>query len=379
MDLRGSRVAPFLTADIARRSAARRLAGLPVVAMHFGQPSEGPATAALEAAAQALTRPDLGYWESAALRDRLCEHYRSTYGVDVGAEQLLLTAGASAGLVAVFATAFRAGDRIAMVCPGYPAYRNALFALGLVPVELRTHASDGYRLDPQVLAALQPAPHGFLLASPANPTGAVTPPDELAALAAVCRQRGIRLLSDEIYHGLTYGPSVASALQFEPQAFVVGSYSKFYRMPGWRLGWLVAPRAHAQAVHDALINLFLTPSALSQHAALAAMDAGAELSSSVERYARNRELLVRGLADLGIPARAPDGAFYLYADFSRYTRDSLAFCRRAIDEIGVGMAPGVDFDPEGGASHVRLCFAISQAEVSAAIDLLAGWLPRYGD
>ena len=379
MELRGAPLKPFLTAGIARRAGARQRAGLPVVAMHFGQPSEGPTAAALAAARGALELPDLGYWESGALRARLARHYRDTYAVDVTPERILLTAGASAGLVAVFATAFRAGDRVAIVCPGYPAYRNALTALGLVPVELRAGAADGYRLSPQTLANLEPVPEGLLLASPANPTGTITPAEDLERIAQICRQRGIRLISDEIYHGLSYGLREACALEFEPQAMVLGSFSKFYRMPGWRLGWLIVPPGDSDAMHETVINLFLTPSALSQHAALAAMEATTEFRQSVERYARNRTRLLAGLEALGIQAGAPDGAFYLYADFGRYTRDSLRFCERAVDEIGVGMAPGVDFDPVGGTGHVRLCFAISEAELEQALGLLASWLPSYRD
>ena len=379
MELRGAPLKPFLTAGIARRAGARQRAGLPVVAMHFGQPSEGPTAAALAAARGALELPALGYWESGALRARLARHYRDTYAVDVTPERILLTAGASAGLVAVFATAFRAGDRVAIVCPGYPAYRNALTALGLVPVELRAGAADGYRLSPQTLANLEPVPEGLLLASPANPTGTITPAEDLERIAQICRQRGIRLISDEIYHGLSYGLREACALEFEPQAMVLGSFSKFYRMPGWRLGWLIVPPGDSDAMHETVINLFLTPSALSQHAALAAMEATTEFRQSVERYARNRTRLLAGLEALGIQAGAPDGAFYLYADFGRYTRDSLRFCERAVDEIGVGMAPGVDFDPVGGTGHVRLCFAISEAELEQALGLLASWLPSYRD
>ena len=379
MELRGAPVTPFLTADVARRGAARRRAGLPVIAMHFGQPSQGPARAALAATAAALARPDLGYWESPELRARLVAHYRSTYGVVVEAEQVLLTAGASAGLVALFATAFRPGDRVALVCPGYPAYRNALVSLGLTPVELRTAAASGYRLSAAMLARLDPAPHGLLLASPANPTGTVTPQAELLAIAQICRERRIRLISDEIYHGLSYGPRTASALEVEPDAFVVGSFSKFHRMPGWRLGWAIAPKAHAATIHDALINLFLTPPALSQHAALAAMESDDELRCSTVAYTANRRRLLDGLQALGVTAAEPDGAFYVYADFGRYTADSQRFCLRAIDEIGVGMAPGVDFDPRGGGSHVRLCFAILEDELDTALDLLARWLPGYRD
>jgi aspartate/methionine/tyrosine aminotransferase len=379
LPLRGAPVTPFLTAEVARRCAARRSKGLAVVGMHFGQPSEGPNAAALAATRRALDGPDHGYWESAALRARLASYYRDRYGVSVTQDRILLTAGASAGLVGVFATAFAAGDRVAIACPGYPAYRSALRLMNLVPDELRVAAADGYRLGAARVAALDPAPQGLLLASPANPTGTVTDGPALAEMIGVCRERAIRFVSDEIYHGLSYGGEEHSALEYDDDVFVVGSFSKLFRMPGWRLGWLVVPPAVASTVHDALINLFLTPPTPTQHAALAAMETPADFAASVARYARNRSRLLDGLRTLGVTAPEPDGAFYVYADFSRYTRDSLRFCLRAVDEIGVGMAPGVDFDPEGGASFVRLCFAIDEHGIDTALAALAGWLPQYRD
>ena len=379
LPLRGAAVTPFLTAEIARRCAARRAAGLPVIGMHFGQPSDGPGAASLAAVRQSLDGPDPGYWESRPLRARLARHYRERYGVTIAEERILLTAGASAGLVGVFATAFAPGDRVAIVCPGYPAYRSALRAMHLVPEELRVEAASGYHLKAERLAALDPAPRGLLLASPANPTGTVTGGPALAEILSVCRERSIRFISDEIYHGLSYGADEHSALEYDDDVFVVGSFSKFFRMPGWRLGWLVVPPGIAATGHDCLINLFLTPPTPTQHAALAALDAPDEFTPSVERYARNRLRLLAGLDALGITATEPDGAFYVYADFSRYTRDSLRFCLRAVDDIGVGMAPGVDFDPQGGGSFVRLCFAIGEEDVTVALDALAGWLPGYRD
>lgn len=379
LSLRGAPVTPFLTAQVARRCAARRAQGLPVVGMHFGQPSEGPGAAALAATRGALEGPDPGYWESGELRTRLARHYRDRYGVSVTEDRILLTAGASAGLVAVFATAFAPGDRVAIVCPGYPAYRSALRLMHLVPEELRVLTADGYHLGAERVAALDPAPQGLLLASPANPTGTVTEGPALAEMVRVCRERAIRFVSDEIYHGLSYGCDEHSALEYDDDVFVVGSFSKLFRMPGWRLGWLIVPPAVAATVHDALINLFLTPPSLTQHAALAAMDTPDEFAASVDRYARNRKRLLGGLRALGVTAPEPDGAFYVYADFSRYTRDSLRFCLRAVDEIGVGMAPGVDFDPKGGASSVRLCFAIDEPGIDTALEALAGWLPHYRD
>jgi len=377
--LRGAPVTPFLTAEIARRCAARRASGQRVIGMHFGQPSDGPGDSALAAVRLSLEGPDPGYWESRPLRQRLARHYRERYGVTIAEERILLTAGASAGLVGVFATAFAPGDRVAIVCPGYPAYRSALRAMHLVPEELRVEAAGGYHLEAVRLAACEPAPQGLLLASPANPTGTVTGGAALEAILDVCRERSIRFISDEIYHGLSYGADEHSALEYDDDVFVVGSFSKFFRMPGWRLGWLIAPPGIASTVHDCLINLFLTPPTPTQHAALAALDSPDEFVPSIARYARNRARLLAGLAGLGVTAHEPEGAFYVYADFGRYTRDSLRFCLRAIDETGVGMAPGVDFDPQGGGSFVRLCFAIGEEDVAAALEALERWLPGYRD
>jgi aspartate/methionine/tyrosine aminotransferase len=377
---RGPQIPPFYAGEIGRRGALRVRAGLPLLAMHFGQPSAGAPSAALAAAHRELDRDPLGYWESVPLRERLARHYQDTYGVTVAPERILLTAGASAGLVAAFAALFRAGDRVALVCPGYPAYRNTLRALGLVPLELRCGREQGYKPTPAMLEALDPAPAGLVLASPANPTGTMLDAGELAGLLDACRHRGIRVISDEIYHGISFGARAVSALEHDAEAIVINSFSKLYRMPGWRLGWMVVPQDWAAGISAYLINMFLTPASLAQHAALAAMDETRDLQHWVGIYARNRSRLLAGLADLGIHGIAPpDGAFYLYADIGHVTQDSLAFCKRAVDEIGVGLAPGIDFDPEQGDRYVRFSFAVSPAELEQALALLAQWLPDYRD
>lgn len=376
--MKGPVIPPFYAGEVGRRGAIRLRAGQPVITMNFGQPSAGAPKAALEAARRAMDSDPLGYWESQQLRERLAAHYVETYGVTVEPERILLTAGASAALVTVFMALFRPGDRVAVVRPGYPAYRNSLLALGLVPVEIDCTRSPGYRPTPEQLAALDPAPAGFILASPANPTGAMVGKQELAAFAEVCRERGIQLISDEIYHGITFGERAVSALECDPDIVVVNSFSKLYRMPGWRLGWMVLPQQYVRPVHAYLINLFLTPSALAQHVALAAMDQYEDLGRWVKIYARNRLRLIEGLTQMGITGIAPpDGAFYLYADIGHLTNDSLRFCMRAVDEIGVAMAPGIDFDPVDGHRYLRLSYAISPEEVERAIQLLGHWLPGY--
>ncbi len=378
--LKGANIRPFYAAEIGRRGLVRRRAGLPLIPMHFGQPSSGAPAAAIAVAHQVLDTEPLGYFESAALIERLARHYQETYGVSVAPQRILLTAGPSAGLVAAFAALFDTDDRIALVSPGYPAYRNTLRAMGLTAVEMHCERAESYRPSPAMLAALDPVPTGFVLASPANPTGAMLDAAALEAMVRYCRDKDITLISDEIYHGITYDQPAVSALQFDDRAVVINSFSKLYRMPGWRLGWMVVPEDFADQISAYLINLFLTPSTLAQHAALVAMDETDDLRAGVETYRQNRQRLIAGLAGMGISEIAPpDGAFYLYAHVGHITNDSMAFCIRAVEEIGVALAPGIDFDPQHGHRYVRFSFAVSPKEIETALELLKAWLPHYKD
>jgi aspartate/methionine/tyrosine aminotransferase len=378
--LKGAKIPPFYAGEIGKRGLIRRRAGLPLIPMHFGQPSSGAPAAAIAVAHQALDNEPMGYFESAALIERLARHYDETYGVKVAPSRILLTAGASAGLVAAFAALFDADDHIALVSPGYPAYRNTLRAMGLTAVEMHCERAESYRPSPAMLAALAPAPAGFILASPANPTGAMLDAAAMEEMVLYCRDQGIHLISDEIYHGISYDTEACSALQFDDRAIVINSFSKLYRMPGWRLGWMVVPEDFAHQISAYLINMFLTPSTLAQHAALAAMDEPEDLRRGVETYRHNRSRLISGLAALGITEIAPpDGAFYLYANVGHITNDSLAFCIRAVEDIGVALAPGIDFDPQHGHRFVRFSFAVSPAEIETALELLQAWLPGYRD
>jgi aspartate/methionine/tyrosine aminotransferase len=378
--MRGRPIPPFYAGEIGRLATARALAGLEVITMHFGQPSAGAPAAALSRAHRMLDEDALGYYESVPLRERLSRHYLETYGLTVAPGRILLTSGASAGLVATFASLFRAGDQVAVVSPGYPAYRNTLTAMGLEPTELHCGQAENFVPSPQMLESLDPAPAGFILASPANPTGAMLDAGGMAAMTAICRERGIQLISDEIYHGITFDEPAVSALESDQDVIVINSFSKLYRMPGWRLGWLVAPPDWTAGISACLINMFLTPPALAQHAALAAMDDKEDLQNWVKIYRGNRDRLIAGLEAMGIPGiAAPSGAFYLYADIRHISRDSLAFCHRAVQEIGVAMAPGIDFDPEHGHQFLRFSFAVAPEQIERAIELLAAWLPAYRD
>jgi aspartate/methionine/tyrosine aminotransferase len=378
--MKGPVIPPFWAGEIGLKGAARARRGLPLVTMNFGQPTAGAPAAAIAEAHRILDCDTLGYFESVPLRERLSRHYTETYGVAIEPERILLTVGASAALVATFAALFEAGDRIALVQPGYPAYRNTLRAMGLEPVEMRCSHENGFRPTLDMLKALDPAPDGFILASPANPTGAMLDADALAEMTSYCRSHGIILISDEIYHGITYGDRACSALESDPEVVVINSFSKLYRMPGWRLGWMVVPRSWAPKISAYLINMFLTPPALSQHAALAAMDVTDDLHSWVDIYRQNRDRLIEGLARLGITDIAPpDGAFYLYADVGHLTQNSLEFCIRAVEETGVALAPGIDFDPEHGQRFIRFSFAVKPEEIDHALELLEAWLPDYRD
>jgi len=359
---------PFYAIGVSHLAYQLQSEGASIIHMEFGQPSTGAPAAAIAVAHKVLDTDGLGYWESPALKARLSRHYAETYGVAVDPNRFILTCGASPALLLSLISSFDPGDRVALARPGYVAYRNTLKALHMVPVEIR------FQLTAAHLAALDPAPAGVIVASPANPTGTIIAPAELAAIAEVCRARGIRIVSDEIYHGLSYVEPARSMLEFEPNALVVNSFSKYFSMVGWRLGWLLSPPEQVHRARAYVGNLFLTSPSLSQHAALAAMDAREELEGHLAVYRRNRALLLEALPRLGLRAIAPpDGAFYIYADIGHLTNDSLAFCKRLLRESGVATAPGVDFDPVEGRHFVRLSFAVSTPEVEEALRRLEPW------
>ncbi len=368
-------VAPFHAMEISRLAHVLEAEGRSVIHMELGQPSTGAPAKAIEVAHQVLATDGMGYWESPRLKAGLSRHYRQAYGLEIDPDRFVLTCGASPALVLALCASFNAGARVAAARPGYPAYRNTLQALSLAPLEVPCDARTRYQLTAAHLAALEPAPDGIIIASPANPTGTIIDPPELARIAEVCRERAIVIISDEIYHGLTYGKPAMSMLSYAPDAFIVGSFSKYFSMVGWRLGWLLVPEGNEQRVRAFAGNMFLTAPSLSQHAGLAALDAREELQSHLRTYERNRDLLLRALPKLGMGRIAPpDGAFYIYADIRHLTDDSLSFCRRLLLDAGVATAPGIDFDPVDGRHHLRFSFAVSSSEVEEAISRLQKWL-----
>ena len=378
-----ARVAPFHAIAISRLAhewaADLAAAGKPVIHMEFGQPSTSAPAAAIAEAHRVLDSEAMGYWESAPLKARIAAHYAARHGAMVDPEQVILTCGASPALVLALSCLFAPGARVALARPGYVAYRNTLAALYLDPVELDCGPAERFQITAAALAALDPAPDGLIIASPANPTGTVIARDELRAIAQVCRDRGIRVISDEIYHGLTFGEPAASMLELLPDAVVINSFSKYFSMPGWRLGWAVVPPASVADARARMGNLFLTPPVIAQRAGLVAFDCETELEGHVQTYARNRALMLDALPRLGLNRIAPpDGAFYIYADIGHLTDDSLAFCQRLLRETGVATAPGLDFDPARGHRFIRFSFAVATPLVEEAIERMVPWFAGQG-
>lgn len=367
-------VDPFYAIGLSVLARKLESEGASIIHMEFGQPSTGAPAGAIAAAHRALDSDPGSYWESTDLKARLSRHYAETYGVDLPPGRLLLTCGASPALVLALSARFAAGDRVALARPGYVAYRNTLRALHLEPVEIPCGPAEGFQLSAAALEAVPGPLAGVIIASPANPTGSLLPPDELERIVRLCDDRGLGLVSDEIYHGLSYGERARSVLEFTDSAFVINSFSKYFSMVAWRLGWLAAPAAYVDRARALIGNLFLTPPSLSQHAALAAMDCRDELEANLAVYRRNRQILLDALPQLGLASIAPpDGAFYVYADVGHLTDDSLGFCEKMLRETGVAIAPGIDFDPVGGRRFIRISFAVSTDLVREGVARLTPW------
>lgn len=376
------RVEPFHVMEVAKAAAARQVSHGDAILLCVGQPAT-PAPAVVRAAGvAAITDEVLGYTVTPGipeLRRRIAAEYGVRYATSVDAEEVMITTGSSAGFQLVTLAAFDAGDRVAMTRPGYPAYRNTLLALGCQVVDLDVGPESRYQPTVAMLAALPEAPAGLIVASPSNPTGTIIDAAELADLAGWCAAHDCLLISDEIYHQISYGRRCASARQFGTGAVVVGSVSKYHSMTGWRLGWLLLPPAFRRPVELLQGNLAICAPAVSQAAALAAFgpEARAELDGHVARYARNRDLLLRRLPELGITTFAPpDGAFYAWCDISHLTQDSLTWCADVLAATGVALAPGIDFDRAGGNQMMRLSFCGGTAELDEAIDRLSAHLAR---
>jgi aspartate/methionine/tyrosine aminotransferase len=364
-------------------AANARQASLPpgspgIIRMEVGQPGTGAPRGAVEAAKRALDGGSpLGYTEAfgrGSLRACIAEHGQDWYGHAVDPARIAVTMGASAAFPLVFLAAFDPGDRVAMAAPYYPPYRNIATALGLVPVIIETGVETRYQPTIALLEALDPIPDGLIVASPCNPAGTMLHRDELAAIARWCHTNGVRLISDEIYHGLQYGQAIATAAEFSPSAIVVNSFSKYFSMTGWRVGWTVLPEELVRPVECLAQNLFISAPHIAQVAAEAAFGCHDELAANVARYRRSRDLLLEGLPEAGFDQLSPsEGAFYVYADIGGRTNDSAAFCARMLAEAGIAAASGVDFDATRGHRTVRFSYCGPEAAMAEAVRRLRGF------
>jgi len=379
---RTANVAPFLAMDVLSAAKVMERRGDSVVHMEVGEPTAATPRRIREAAEAALASGRIGYTEALGipgLREAIARHYRDRYGVWVAPERIAVTTGSSSGFVLAFLALFEPSARIAIAAPGYPAYRNILAALGLEAVPVPAGAGEGWIMTAEAIRRCHAETPlaGVLTMSPANPTGRMMDRHALGAIATACRELGLWFISDEIYHGLHYEMEPETALAFDDDAVIVNSFSKYFCMTGWRVGWLVVPERLTRTVERLAQNLFISPPYLSQIAAEASFAAIEELEAIKAGYAANRTLLLDALPRLGLESMAPpDGAFYVYLDVSRFTNDSMAFCRRLLNEAGVAATPGLDFDPEAGSRFMRLSFAGSETDCREAVRRLGGWLPQ---
>jgi aspartate/methionine/tyrosine aminotransferase len=379
---RGASAPPFIVMDVIAAANVRQSALPPgaatVIRMEVGQPGAGAPAGAVTAAIAALRSGDaLGYTEAFGrrpLRERIVGHYRDWYGLDLPMDRVAVTVGASGAFPLAFLAAFDPGDRVALTSPFYPPYVNILTALGMQPVILE--AGEATRFQPSVamLEQLDPPPDGMIVASPCNPAGTMLHPEELAAIAGWCDEVGVRLISDEIYHGLNYDSPITTAAALNPNAIVVNSFSKYFAMTGWRVGWLILPEDLVRPVERLAQNLFISAPHISQVAAQAAFDCHDELTANVARYRRSRDHLLRALPEAGFTRLSPaEGAFYLFADISERSNDSTAFCARMLAEAGIAVTPGVDFDRSRGGRFLRFSYSGPEADMVMAASRLKAW------
>ncbi len=378
---RRSEVPPFIVMDVMAAAAQVEAQGRHVVHMEVGQPFQPAPKTALEAARAALGGR-IAYTEALgmpSLRARIARHYADTYGLDLDPAQVVVTTGSSGGFMLAFLSLFEAGDRVALANPGYPPYRHILTALGCEPVLIETSAATRWVISPDALiAAHRDKPlAGLLIASPANPTGTMMDREHLAQLIATAEAEGIKVISDEIYHGLDYAFAAETAAKLSDHAVIINSFSKYFCMTGWRIGWLVMPEPLTRSVERLQQNFAISVPALSQIAAEAAFDGAEEMEAVKHVYEANRRILVDGLPKAGLDKFLPvDGGFYLYADVSRFSNDSLDFAKRMLNEANVAATPGIDFDPINGHNYLRFCYAGSTPEMHEAVKRIGEWLKR---
>lgn len=375
---RRSDVDPFIVMDVMEAARQAEEAGRHIIHMEVGQPGTGAPKGTIRAVERAIADGPLGYTVALGLpelRARIARLYGDWYNVDLDPSRVVVTPGSSGAFILAFNALFDSGDRIGIGAPGYPSYRQILAALGLVPVDIPTDPQNRYQPVAGDLDGLDLS--GLMVASPANPTGTMLDRDAMAGLIETAQEQGAAFISDEIYHGLEYEAKAVTALELGDDVYVINSFSKYFSMTGWRIGWMVVPQDHVRVIERLAQNLFICPPHVSQVAALAAMDCDAELQGNVDVYRRNRALMLEGLPKAGFSNIAPpDGAFYVYADVSDVTDDSRAFAAEILDKAGVAVTPGLDFDPVRGATTLRFSYARSTADIEEGLNRLADFMAK---
>ncbi len=376
-----SDVDPFIVMDVMEAARQEEAKGRSIIHMEVGQPGTGAPQMARDFLTGQMAQDTLGYTVALGrpdLRARIAQLYLDWYGVTLSPDRIVVTAGSSAGFNLAFTSLFDQGEKVAIAEPGYPSYRNILKALSLEPVGIQTMVEDRFQPTLQEIDKIDNL-SGLLVASPANPTGTMLDKDTLAGLIHGCAERGISFISDEIYHGIDYEGRPVSALEISDDVYVINSFSKYFSMTGWRIGWMVVPENHVRQVERLAQNMFICAPHVSQVAAMAAMDAKDELAANSKVYAENRALMLEQLPKIGFDKIAPpDGAFYIYADVSGLTDDSMAFCRDILARAGVSVTPGLDFDPHRGHQTIRFSYARSTADIREGLARLAKYMAARG-
>lgn len=376
---RRSDVDPFIVMDVMEAASQAEADGRDIVHMEVGQPGTPAPENARSALARAMEEGSLGYTVALglpALRERIAGLYSERHGIDLDPARVVVTSGSSAAFLLSFTALFDAGDRVALGAPGYPSYRQILRALSLVPVDIETRVADRFQPTPD---QVPDDVAGLIVASPANPSGTMLDKGRLTALIERAAEIGAGFVSDEIYHGLEYEARAVSALEISDDVHVINSFSKFFSMTGWRIGWMVVPDSHVRAIERLAQNMFICPPHASQVAALAALDCRDELEANVEVYRRNRALMMEGLPKAGFTKIAPpDGAFYIYADVSDITNDSLNFAQDILAKAGVAVTPGLDFDKRRGGQSLRFSYARSTEDILRGLDRLQSYMRSSG-
>ena len=377
------KISPFLVMDVLSAANKLQIQGNSVLHLELGQPATGAPSGVVNFAKDMICKDPLGYTEAFGLmsvRNRISEYYEFKQGLKVDPEHIIITTGSSGGFVLAFTAAFDAGARVAIATPSYPGYRNILMSLNIEPVFLETGPETNFQITENLLDKVSAPIDGLIIASPSNPTGTMLSEEALKTISDYCTLHNIRLISDEIYHGITYHSPGVTARKFNKDAIIINSFSKYFSMTGWRVGWMVAPPDLLRSIECLTQNLFISAPTLSQHAAAVAFDCINELDKNVEIYEQNRAILLEELPKAGLDEFASvDGAFYIYADVSRITNDSEQFCRKMLKEIGVATTPGTDFDLERGRGYIRFSFSGPPKDVGEAAQRIKNWVPNSAE